>query len=60
MKYALIAPNGHGNTTDYKECLPSEEEFEQMYKDGVRLYVDGKKQTRSQSIDIIKDRGCAT
>ena len=51
MKYALIAPNGHGNTTDYKECLPSVEELERMYKDGVRLYIDGKKQTKLQMLE---------
>lgn len=56
MEYVLIAPNGHGSTTTFKECLPSKEQLEQMYADGVRLYVDGKKQTKAQMLEIYNKK----
>lgn len=57
MEYVLVAPNGRGSTTAFKECLPSKEQLEQMYADGVRLYVDGKKQTKAQMLGITENKG---
>lgn len=56
MEYALIDQTGHGSTTTFKECLPPKEQLEQMYADGVRLYIDGKKQTKSQTMEIILNK----
>lgn len=54
--YQLIDVNGHGSTTEFLECLPYKEMMEAMYSAGVKLFIDGKKQTKAQAIELAKSK----
>lgn len=54
--FQLIDANGHGSATEFLECLPCKEMMEVMYADGVKLYVDGKKQTKARAIELAKSK----
>ena len=56
MIYQMIDANGHGFTTEFQECLPCKEMMEAMYTSGIKLFVDGKKQTKAQAIELAKSK----
>lgn len=50
MKFVIKAPYGVGCVYMDKSCLPSMEDMIVMYDTGCRLYVDGKKLTKSEAL----------
>ena len=50
MLYSIHAPNGYGSCTDSKNCLPSKETLEAMYKAGMALYKNDKRLSKADAL----------
>lgn len=49
-EYNLVAGNGHGSHTQYRECLPGRTAMESIYASGGKLFIDGEEQPLDKAL----------